>query len=128
MAYNEQLADRLRGVLAERADAVEKKMFGGLAFMVDRKMSVGVLGDELVIRVAPEDYEQALKTKYVRPFDFTGKPLRGFLYIGTKAIESDEDLEQWVDLCLEYVYSLQAKKEFVLWANWCLFPTEYIIW
>ena len=82
MAYDEGVAQRLRDVFGDRTDVVEKRMFGGLAFMVSGNMCCGVVGKELMARVGPEQYEQALKEPYAREMDFTGKPMKGFVYVG----------------------------------------------
>ena len=109
MAYDEGLAERLRGVFAGRADAVEKKMFGGLAFMVRGSMCVGVNGEELMARVGPEKYDESLTLPHARQMDFTGRPMKGFVFIGTDGIESDDDLSEWVDRCLSFNATLAAK-------------------
>lgn len=109
MAYDEGVAQRLREVFADRADVVEKKMFGGIAFMVSGNMCCGVLGEELMARVGPEQYEQALKQPYVRKMDFTGKPLKGFIYVGAPGFAADEDLAFWVECCEQFVSTLPPK-------------------
>ena len=109
MAYDEGLAERLRGVLAGRMDVVEKKMFGGLAFMVRGSMCVGVTGEELMARVGPDQYDESLALPHARNMDFTGRPMKGFVFIGTDGIESDDDLSEWVDRCLRFNATLAAK-------------------
>lgn len=109
MAFDEGLAQRLREILAERDDVVEKKMFGGLAFMLSGNMCCGVVGDELMARVGPEQYESALKHPYARKMDFTGKPLKGFVYVAREGIMSDQDLQAWVGRCEKFVCSLPSK-------------------
>jgi TfoX/Sxy family transcriptional regulator of competence genes len=109
MAYDEGLAQRIRECLDELPNVVEKKMFGGLAFMIDGNMSVGVIKSELMLRVGPERYEQILALPYARKMDFTGKPLTGFVYVGEPGIESDEDLQQWVDRALVFNKTLPPK-------------------
>jgi TfoX/Sxy family transcriptional regulator of competence genes len=84
-------------------------MFGGLAFMVRGHMFVGVLQKPLMARVGPEGYEKVLKQPHVRMMDFTGKPLRGYVYVGPRAIEFERALRSWVERCLEYARSLKAK-------------------
>jgi hypothetical protein len=97
MAYDEGLAERIRDVLEERRDVVERKMFGGLAFMVGGSMCVGIVGDELMVRVGPDAYDQALRRPHARRMDFTGRPMKGFVFVGCAGFESDEDLRAWVD-------------------------------
>ena len=109
MAYDEGLAERLRLVLAGRHDVVEKKMFGGLAFMVRGSMCVGVSGDELMARVGPDQYDESLALPDARQMDFTGRPMKGFVYIGTEGTESDDDLSGWVERCLGFNAALPAK-------------------
>ena len=109
MAYDEGVAERLREILAGEFDLDEKKMFGGIAFMVNGNMSCGVVSDTLMVRVGPDRYEQALKRPFASEMDFTGKPLRGFVYVAPDGFESDEDLASWVGMSLEFVHSLPPK-------------------
>src|SRR5687768_1830397 len=103
MAYDEHLADRVRVVLkSKRIRAEEKKMMGGLCFMVKDKMCFGVEKNKLMARVGPEAYKDALKKKGCKKMDFTGKPLTGFVYVEPAAIDLDDQLEYWVQLCLDY--------------------------
>ncbi|GAB3955546.1 TfoX/Sxy family protein [Streptomyces sparsus] len=97
MAYDEGLAERIR-VRLEAAPAVtEKRMFGGLAFLVEGNMAVGVIGEELMVRVGPDAYDVALTRPGARPFDFTGRPLRGWVVVGASAVSEDEALNDWID-------------------------------
>jgi TfoX/Sxy family transcriptional regulator of competence genes len=96
MAYDEGLAQRLRDALADERGVTEKKMFGGLCLLVHGKMCAGVIGDELMARVGADGYAAALKRPGARPMDFTGKPLKGFVYVGAEGIESERSLEEWV--------------------------------
>lgn len=109
MAYDEGVAQRLRELFAERTDIVEKKMFGGIAFMVAGNMCCGVVGEELMARVGPEQYEDALKKPYAREMDFTGKPMRGFVYVSVQGFASDADLQAWVARCEQFVSTLSSK-------------------
>ena len=81
MAYQEELADRVREVLADRTDVDEKKMFGGLSFMVAGQMCCGVLKNDLIVRIEPTDFDELVAQAGVRPFDFTGRPMSGMVYI-----------------------------------------------
>lgn len=109
MAYDEGVAQRLREILVERTDVEEKKMFGGLAFMVRGHMCCGVLNDTLMARVGPEQYEDALAQPHAREMDFTGKPLKGFVYVSPAGFESDKDLLRWVQRCEAFVNALPSK-------------------
>ncbi len=109
MAYDEGLSQRIREVLADQPGVVEKKMFGGLAFMINGNMSVGVVKTDLMVRTGPDNYEHALSLPYARPMDFTGKPLKGFVYVDEKGYESDEGLDQWVQRGVDHALSLPPK-------------------
>ena len=103
MAYDEELADRVRRIFADRNVAFEeKRMMGGLCFMVDGKMCVGVVKERLMARIDPEIYDEALGRKGCVPMDFTGKPMRGFVFVNGEGIDSKRDLESWLDLALEF--------------------------
>jgi hypothetical protein len=110
MAYDQGLAERIRDILRGRRDIVEKKMFGGLAFMSRGHMFVGITDNFLMVRVGPDRYVEALKRRYVREMDFTGKPLRGYVYVDPPGFESDADLSDWVESGRLWVRSLPPKK------------------
>jgi TfoX/Sxy family transcriptional regulator of competence genes len=109
MPYDEGLAERLRELFSAHRNVTEKKMFGGIAFMVAGNMCCGVVNDTLMARVGPDHYEIALKRPHSRQMDFTGKPLKGFVYVAPEGIESDKDLADWVRLCTDFVTTLPAK-------------------
>ncbi len=109
MAYDEGLAQRIREAFGGQPGVVEKKMFGGIAFMVQGNMSVGVIGDVLMVRVGPEGHNGALTRPHTRPMDFTGRPMKGFIYVDEAGIEADGDLQAWVDRGVAYARSLPAK-------------------
>ncbi|MEZ5077815.1 MAG: TfoX/Sxy family protein [Solirubrobacterales bacterium] len=109
MAFDEALADRTRDLLGPREGVTERKMFGGIAFMVGGNMAVGVAGEDLMVRLDPTDAERALAEPHVRPMDFTGRPLKGFVYVEPPAIECDEDLADWVDAAADHAASLPPK-------------------
>ena len=103
MAYNETLAGRIRQILnLQKLLVEEKKMMGGLTFMVNRKMCVGIVKDDLMARIAPEEYESALSQKGCRPMDFTGRPMKGFVFITAEGIKTAKGLEYWVKLALDF--------------------------
>ncbi len=97
MAYDEGLADRIRAAFRGRDDVVEKKMFGGITFMVAGRMACGVVHDDLMVRVGPDGHDEALAQPGTRPMDFTGKPMRGMIYVAPDAIATDDALGRWLD-------------------------------
>lgn len=101
MAYNERLAERVRAALADVAGISERKMFGGLAFLVDGKMSLGVVGDELVVRSGRERYDEALKKPSARPMDFTGRAMTGMVYVAPAGVSRGPALQRWVEMGVE---------------------------
>lgn len=109
MAYDEHLADRIRRILGSVDAVSERKMFGGIAFMVGGNMACGVIGDELMVRVGPEGHDDALREPHVRVMDFTHRPIRGMVYVGVPAITSDADLERWVSRGTSFAQSLPPK-------------------
>jgi hypothetical protein len=103
MAYDEYLAERVRGVLGERYIAFEeKRMMGGLCFMVDGKMCVGVEKKRLMVRLDPDIYDDVLNRKGCVPMDFTGRPMRGFVFVNGDGMTTAGELGSWLDLALEY--------------------------
>jgi TfoX/Sxy family transcriptional regulator of competence genes len=110
MAYDEGLAQRMREVLQDSPLVTEKKMFGGVAFLRDGLMFVGVVGDELMARVGPDYHDTAVAQLGVRVMDFTGKPMRGYVFINADAIEVDKKLAFWLQHCLAFVQTLPPKK------------------
>lgn len=109
MAFDEALADRIRDALAPRPEITERKMFGGIAFMLAGHMAVGVIGDDLMVRLDPEDAAKALREPHTRPMDFTGKPAKNMVYVNAEGTASDEDLAAWVDAGADYAASLPPK-------------------
>lgn len=110
MSYDEGLAERLRETLQSQKGISEKKMFGGLAFMSRGYMFIGITGNILMARVGPEYYQQALSRPHVRVMDFTGKPMKGYVFVDPPGFESDSDLSNWVQRCLRFAQSLPPKK------------------
>lgn len=109
MAYSEKLAERVRTALGHRDDVVEKKMFGGLAFMLHGNMACGVLRDELMLRLGPEAAAKGLKQKHARPMDFTGRPMTGMLYVGAGGIKTAKQLHAWLDKAQAFADTLPKK-------------------
>lgn len=110
MAYDEGLASRIEEALVDTPQVEQKKMFGGLAFMVRRHMCVGVLDDRLMARVGPQAYATCLAKKHASEMTFTGKASKGMVYVAAAGIKTDAQLQGWIDTCLEFVASLPDKK------------------
>jgi TfoX-like protein len=111
MAYDEDLAQRVRTALSRRRGVSEKKMFGGLCFMVGDAMCCGIVRDELMARVGPERYDKALAEPGARPMDFSGKPMVGFVFVGGPGIQSAAALGKWMGWCAEFASALPPKKK-----------------
>ncbi len=112
MAYSEELAERLRASLVSKSVAYEeKKMMGGLCFMVDGKMCVGVTNDDLMVRLDPEVYEDALEKTGCRPMDFTGRPMKGFVFVDESGMKGKAALSYWVDLALDFNPRARSSKK-----------------
>ncbi|MCB0279829.1 MAG: TfoX/Sxy family protein [Calditrichaeota bacterium] len=112
MAYDEHLADRIRTVFQKKRLTVEeKKMMGGLCFMLDDKMCTGVIHDRLMGRIDPDFYEEALTKPGCREMDFTKRPMRGFIYVEADGIDADKDLEYWIAKCIEFNPKAKSSKK-----------------
>jgi TfoX/Sxy family transcriptional regulator of competence genes len=109
VAYDEALAERARPLVGVRPDVVERKMFGGIAWMLAGNMACGVLGDELLVRLDPEDGDRALAEPNVRQFEMAGRTSRGFVLVGGEALGGDDELARWVDAGADYAQSLPRK-------------------
>jgi hypothetical protein len=109
MAYEETVAQRVREVFGERPDLVEKKMFGGIAFMLSGHMCCGVVEDRLMARVGPHQYEEALAHAHAHEMDFTGKSLKGFVFVAPEGFATDAELESWVCSCEDFIRTLPPK-------------------
>lgn len=109
MPYDEKLASRIRQVLASQTALSERKMFGGIAFMLGGNMCCGVAKDLLMVRVGPEGYEEALAKPHARPMDFTGRPLKGFVFVCPAGSRTDEALRIWVLKAVHFTSSLPLK-------------------
>jgi TfoX/Sxy family transcriptional regulator of competence genes len=108
MAYDAVLAQRVRDQMLAVAGVSEKKMFGGLAFLTAGNMTVGVHGDDLIVRVDPESMDAMLAQPGVRPFDMTGRPMRGWILVASDRL-SDDELERWIGQARSYVSALPPK-------------------
>jgi TfoX/Sxy family transcriptional regulator of competence genes len=103
MPFNEKLADRTRELIAEKeTHVIEKKMFGGLCFMVNDKMCVGIEKDRLMVRINPDDYDNFITKDGVGPMDFTGKVMKGFVFVSEEFLNTKSKLKYWIDLALDY--------------------------
>lgn len=112
MAYDQHLADRVSVFLKEKRVSFEtRNMMGGLCYMINDKMAIGIMKDRLMVRIAPELYEQSLKKKGVRRMDFTGKVVKGFLLVDATAVDMEEDLEYWIQLCLDFNPRAKSSKK-----------------
>ena len=108
MAYNEKIANRIRERLSDLPNLEEKEMMGGIAFMYNDKMCVGVVKDDMMCRIDPDKYEDALKKPGCRPMDFTGRPMKGWIFIDEHGMKNKKDLDYWIGLALEF--NKKAKK------------------
>ena len=111
MAYDESLAARIRAVLARRRNVEEKKMFGCVCFLHNGNALAGVWKDRLIARLGPGEGESALREPHVRAFDITGRPMRNWVAVEPKGVESDDQLTGWIDLALKFVKALPAKEK-----------------
>lgn len=112
MAYNEELAQRIREILNDRNEpVVEKKMFGGLAFMLHDKMCCGIIKEDLMVRALDERYEELLHMNGAREMDFTGRPMKGFLYVDAVTLTTRKKLSDWVDVAVEFAYQSPANNK-----------------
>ena len=111
MAYNEKLADRIREALVDQPDVEEKKMFKGLCFMVNGKMCLCASGDEMLCRIGPDIFEQALETNGCRSMIRNGKPLKDFVFVGEEAMRTQKQFDYWVNAALAFNPRAKATKK-----------------
>lgn len=110
MTYDEQLAGRMREILAEQNGSTdEREMFGGIAFMVKGHMCCGVIGDDLMLRLGPDRAEDAIEDPHARPMDFTGRPMKGYVYVAPPGLKTERSLRRWMGLAREFVHELPPK-------------------
>jgi TfoX/Sxy family transcriptional regulator of competence genes len=109
MAYDEALADRIRQAVGPRPDVTERKMFGGLAFLLDGKMFCGIARGDLMVRVGPERHEAALARAHVRPMDFTGRPMTGYVFVAPEGFRTAKAIRTWVDESMAFVATVPAR-------------------
>ncbi len=109
MAYSEELAERIREVIDGRPGVVERKMFGGIAWMLNGNMTCGIIGEDLMVRLDRDEAEAAQAEEHVGPMDFTGRPMRGFILVEAAGIDDAADLGRWVDAAADFAESLPPK-------------------
>jgi TfoX/Sxy family transcriptional regulator of competence genes len=109
MAFDEALAERIRKQLARRANLEEKKMFGGIGFLLKGNLLVGVWKESLIVRLSPEESQEALKEAHVREFDITGRPMKGWVLVAPEGVATDEQLKDWIQRAVKFVGKLPAK-------------------
>ena len=111
MAYNEKLAERIRESLVTTKRVKEKEMMGGLTFMVNDKMCIGIIKDEMMCRIDPDLQEEALTRKGCRIMDFTGRPMKGYVMVDDDGMKSKKDFEHWISLCLDFNKRAKSSKK-----------------
>ena len=109
MAYDETLAARIRGALAHKKGVVEKKMFGGVCFLLHGNMLVGVWKDSLIVRLGPDEGDEALLEPHVKVFDITGRGMKGWVLVEPEGVEEDDQLKDWIQRAVKFVGKLAAK-------------------
>ncbi|MGQ0766140.1 MAG: TfoX/Sxy family protein [Gemmatimonadota bacterium] len=106
MAYDELLAERVRRAVSTKRGVTEKKMFGGVAFLLKGRMFCGIAADDLMVRVGPDAYAKALSAPHARPMDFTGRPLTGYVFVDPRGVRTDAALRSWVELAVKFASNL----------------------
>ncbi len=109
MAFDEVLATRVRPLFARKKGVREMKMFGGLGFLLNGNMSVGVWKKYLILRIGRENYDDTLKQPFVKEFDITGRPMTGWVMVEPEGVQDEQDLKDWVQTALKFCRSLPAK-------------------
>lgn len=109
MAYDQGLAQRIREIVSKNEGFDEKKMFGGLCFLLNGNMACGILKEDLIVRVGPQNYTDALKRKHARQFDMTGKPMKGWVMVSGEGLQTDNALLKWVRQGMNVALSLPPK-------------------
>jgi len=109
VAFDEQLAERIRASLGKRRGIVEKKMFGGIGFLLNGNMCVGVHQTDLIVRLAPDETDAAFKQPHTRPFDLTGRPMKGWILVEPAGLKTPARLSKWIEMAASYAGSLPPK-------------------
>ncbi len=111
MPYSEKLSNRIREALSDLPNVEEKYMFGGVCYMLNGKMCIGVVEDEMMCRIGPDVYEEALEKPGCREMVFTGKPMKGYVYVGDQGMKTRQQFEYWIDRCIEFNKLAKAAKK-----------------
>jgi TfoX/Sxy family transcriptional regulator of competence genes len=111
MAFDESLAERIRQRLGRRKNVEEKKMFGGVGFLFNGNLLVGVWKDSLIVRLGQDEGDEALKEPHVKEFDITGRPMKGWVLVEPGGVQADDQLNGWIQRALKFVGKLPAKEE-----------------
>lgn len=111
MAYSEKLSNRIREAIADLPKVEERLMFGGVCYMLDGKMCVGVVNDEMMCRIGPDVYEEALEKRGCREMVFTGRPMKGYVYVSNEGMKSKKDFDYWIELCVKFNKFAKASKK-----------------
>jgi TfoX/Sxy family transcriptional regulator of competence genes len=111
MAHNEKLSNRIREAMVPLKKVEEKYMFGGVCYMLNGKMCVGVVKDEMMCRIDPDKYEEALEKKGCREMIFTGKPMKGYVFISEEGMKTKKEFDYWINLCIEFNKKAKASKK-----------------
>ena len=109
MVYDKGLAQIVREFLEEKPAYIEKKMFGGIGFLLQGNMACGIINNDLIVRVGPANYEDALKLPHSREFDFTGRPMKGWIMVSSDGVDSEEVILKWVNKGVDFALSLPPK-------------------
>ena len=109
MAFTESLAARIRDALAQKKNLEEKKMFGGVGFLLNGNMLVGVWKDSLIVRLGPDEGDDALLEPHVKAFDITGRPMKGWVLVGPEGLEDNDQLKEWIQRAVKFVGKLPKK-------------------
>ena len=111
MAFNESLANRIRERLSNLPNIEEKEMMGGLTFMVNDKMCVGIIKDEMMCRIDPEFHETAIEMRGCRTMDFTKRPMKGYVMVDETGMKTNKDFDYWIQLCLDFNKFAKSSKK-----------------
>ena len=111
MAFSEALAGRIRHLLARRKHVEEEGMFGGIGFLLNGNLLVGVRKDSLLVRLGPDEGEEVLRQPHVKEFDITGRPMKGWVLVGPEGVEDDEQVKGWIERAMRFVRALLAKEK-----------------